>query len=99
MSEITTKFILPTLSEYHSAVAYMGSSYEFTTVPGKSDYDIQFFIKLPSTKQNREKVFGSVAEKCNDPAWRKVKGGPEEMLDAKGYLSTTKVGLNIKYYL
>ncbi|XP_067937514.1 cyclic GMP-AMP synthase-like receptor isoform X2 [Watersipora subatra] len=90
VSHITQTLILPCLEAYRSDVAYMGSSYEFTTLPGKSDYDIQFFLKVPKTKKNGNKISSAVAEKSDNPAWRLVKGGPSKLLDEKGYLSTAK---------
>lgn len=88
---ITQRFILPTLKGLCSAILYMGSNYEFTTVPGSSDYDIQFCIEIPKTKHNHVKTSSAMADGCGDPAWRKIKGGPENLLDDKGYLSTSKV--------
>ena len=69
----------------------MGSNYEYTRVPGKSDFDIQVFIKLPHEKQNGAKIFSAVVEKCENKAWRLVKGGPKQLLNKHGYLSTTEV--------
>ena len=97
VDHITQKFILPTLSPYLSDVAYMGSNYEYTRVPGTSDFDIQGFVKLPHEKKNGAKIFSSVAEKCDNKAWRMVKGGPKELLNKKGYLSTTEVCINKLY--
>ena len=75
-----------------SDIFYTGSNYEFTTVPGSSDYDIQFCIEVPKTKLNHKKTSSATAEWCGDPAWRIIKGGPDGMLDSNGFLSTSKVG-------
>ncbi|XP_067936681.1 cyclic GMP-AMP synthase-like receptor [Watersipora subatra] len=87
-------FILPTLKGYMSDISYMGSTYEFTALPGKSDFDIQFFIKLPITREYGRKVFGSEVESSGNAAWKFVKGGPANLLDDAGYLSTYKA-LNV----
>lgn len=71
----------------------MGSNYEFTTVPGSSDFDIQFCIDIPKTKLNHVKTSSAKAHGCADPAWRMIKGGPEKLQDDKGYLSATKVDI------
>ena len=73
----------------------MGSNYEFTTVPGSSDYDIQFCIEVPKTKLNHVKTSSATADECGDPAWRIIKGGPDDLLDSNGFLSTSKVGKKI----
>ena len=93
VSYITEKFLLPNLEGYRSDVSYMGSAYEFTTVPGKSDYDIQFFVKLGNTK----KGYTSEIEDCGDPGWAFVKGGPVDLLE-DGYLSTAKVFLLLLFF-
>lgn len=93
VSYITENFILPVLKEenYDFDVSYTGSNYEYTTVPGKSDYDIQLLLRPTTTKQNKEIIYSAEVQECGDPAWRLVKGGPPEFLDSNGYLSTEKV--------
>ena len=92
VSHITEKFIKPTLRGLVSDIFYMGSNYEFTTVPGSSDYDIQFCMEVPKTKLNHKKTSSATADECGDPAWRIIKGGPDDLLDSNGFLSTSKVG-------
>lgn len=41
----------------------MGGNYEYTSVPGKSDYDIQVFVKTAA----------ATVEETGDPGWRLVK--------------------------
>jgi len=48
VSYIKEKLIQPALQDYFADFAYMGSAYEFTSVPGSSDFDIQVFLKVPS---------------------------------------------------
>ncbi|XP_067937698.1 cyclic GMP-AMP synthase-like receptor isoform X2 [Watersipora subatra] len=84
------KFILPSLEICRSGVSYMGSTYEFTALPGKSDFDIQFFVKLPISKHNGKKVGDAEVLESDDAAWKFVKGGPVDLLDEAGYLSAEK---------
>ena len=69
----------------------MGSNYEYTARPGKSDFDLQCFIKVPYEKKNGRTIFTAEAQRCKNKAWRLVKGGSRELQNNRGYLSTTKV--------
>ena len=85
MNYITQEFLLPRLEGEFSDIAYTGSNYEYTTVPGKSDYDIQFYLNLR----------GQSVAVCDSrhPGWKYVKGGPQNLQTSNGYLSTSKVSV------
>ncbi|KAF6038327.1 hypothetical protein EB796_003364 [Bugula neritina] len=91
VSYIKEKLIQPALQDYYADFAYMGSAYEFTSVPGSSDFDIQVFLKVPSTRQNRVKVSSATAIASGDPDWMRVRGGPENLLNDEGYFCPIKV--------
>lgn len=93
VQEIITDFIQPAIKSICPYLTHTGSSYELTSVPGKSDFDLQFCLKMPRTKQDRVKKAGAIAERSSVPGWRRVKGGPEDLLNDAGYMCALKVYL------
>ena len=70
------------LADVTADVLYMGSSYELTALPGVSDYDLQYCVKVSGHR--------AAVEECSRPDWRRIKGGPPNLLDSTGYLSAYK---------
>ena len=85
MSYITQDFLLPRLDGEFSDIAYTGSNYEYTAVPGRSDYDIQFYLNLRSQSVT--------VDDSDHPGWKYVEGGPQNLQTSDGYLSTRKVSV------
>ena len=86
MNYITQKFLLPRLDGGFSDIAYTGCNYEYTTVPGKSDYDIQFYLNL----RGHQTV---TVDDSHHPGWKYVEGGPRNLQTPDGHLSTSKVSV------
>lgn len=78
--------IYPSLAEYQSELLYTGSNYELTAVPLSSDYDLQFCFKVKTESGTKPMVVD-----CGKPGWKKIRGGPSELLNGNGYLSAYKV--------
>ena len=85
VSYITQEFLLPSLKAEFSDIAYTGSNYEYTKVPGKSDYDIQFYLSLRSQTVT--------VDDSHHPGWKYVEGGPQNLQTPDGHLSTSKVSV------
>ena len=85
MNFVAQDFLLPRLDGEFSDIAYTGSNYEYTTVPGKSDYDIQFYLNL--------KGQSVTVRDSHHPGWKYVRGGPQNLQTSDGYLSTSEVSV------
>ena len=83
---ITQDFLLRRLDGEFSDIACTGSNYEYTTVPGKSDYDIQFYLNL----RGHQPV---TVRDSHHPGWKYVRGGPKNLQTFDGYLPTSKVSV------
>lgn len=86
--QIVMNLIQPNMGNLKSDLAHTGSSYELTAVPGKSDYDLQFYLDLKFSGSSGRKP---MIEDCGISGWKKIKGGPPEYLNENGYLSAYKV--------
>ena len=65
---------------------HAGSQYEYTALPGNSDFDLQFCINLAHCYPNPQGM------RCDWEGWVFVEGGPSNLLDDKGDLASSKVG-------
>ena len=72
------------LKGLYSKLSFVGSTYEFSSLYGASDFDVQVFLRMPSCS-------AAMVEPCDRPGWRKIKGGPQDVLTPDGYLSACKV--------
>lgn len=88
------KFIHPVLREYGSQMFYTGSNYEHTGLQKSSDYDIQFCVKMPTKRYNNLLLVSDKPQTVgldDYPGWVRIEGGPPELVDECGFLSTYKV--------
>ena len=88
MNFVAQDFLLPRLDGEFSDIAYTGSNYEYTTVPGRSDYDIQFYLNL----RGHQTV---TVSDSHLPGWKYVRGGPQNLQTSDGYLFTSEVSVFI----
>lgn len=71
--------------ELKADLAHTGSYYELTAVPGKSDYDLQFYLKISGSS------IKPTIKDCGKPGWKRIYGGPDKYRDDEGFLSAYKV--------
>ena len=71
---------------------HAGSQYEYTALPGNSDFDLQFCMNLA---HRYPKPHGM---RCDWEGWISVEGGPSNLLDDKGDLASSKVGA-LQHYI
>lgn len=93
MDVVLRGIIRPALSKLYNHMLFTGSAYELSALPWSSDFDIQVFLKMPPGpgKKNIVKRNTGLVEPCDRPGWRKIKGGPTDLLTTDGFLSAKKV--------
>lgn len=94
MNEVMTQIVRPALKDFYIEELFVGSTYELSGLSQTSDYDIQVFMKMPAG------FWGNTGplEWCDKPGWRKIRGGPADLIDSNGYLSTFKVSICLFLY-
>ena len=96
MSYRMCTLILPTLKDENigiSSVIHAGSQYEYTALPGNSDFDLQFCINLAHCNPRPKGV------RCVWEGWISVEGGPPNLLDDTGDLASSKVSPQQHYVI
>ena len=94
VQHIIETLILPTLRSENigiSSVIHAGSQYEYSALPGNSDFDLQFCINLAHCHPKPEAI------RCDWEGWVRIEGGPSSLLDDDGNLASSKVGAHIYY--
>ena len=93
MDNVVRKIVQPSLKGLYHHMSYVGSSYELSALPGSSDYDIQVFLDMlpgPGKRDIPKPNTGRIHE-CDRDGWRKIFGGPSNLVTENGFLSAYKV--------
>ena len=100
MDNVVRKIVQPSLKGMYHHMSYVGSSYELSALPGSSDYDIQVFLDMlpgPGKHDIPKPNTGRIHE-CDRDGWRKIFGGPSNLVTENGFLSAYKVSFTKDYF-